>query len=159
MRRLFCITLSAITLMSFAFVAIWGGLLVRSLKHSDVIRFASPYGESQIVTCKGGVFILTQPYATPSEWEYVSLQSGTPPLPYCAGFGPGQSLGLGIRYGLYFTSTAHNAWAVAVPFWLLIVTSSLPAVIVLLILPLWKRRSRMIRPPFISCCSSHSDVH
>jgi hypothetical protein len=83
-------------------------------------------------TCRGGVGLLTQPFVTPSDWEWDRAEFGNPPEPYQAGFGPGEETWLGIRRGSYFTSMAQNAWAIAVPLWLFVVISLIPAALVVL---------------------------
>jgi hypothetical protein len=117
---------------SLALTAAWTALWIRTYSVSDAIHFASPHGGSVAYTCRGGVVLLTQPFARPTEWEWDRAEFGNEPEPFQAGLGPGEEIGLGIRHDSYFTSMANNAWAVAVPIRLFVVASALPAVALLL---------------------------
>jgi hypothetical protein len=100
-------------------------LLVRTVSYSDVAEFATPAGHSYLVTCRGGVFLFTQPFASPTSWEWDRLQLGNSAEPYQAA--QGTRYIFDIRFGSYFTSMKYNAWCVAVPLWTLIILFALPA--------------------------------
>ncbi|MFI5380141.1 MAG: hypothetical protein ACHRHE_12650 [Tepidisphaerales bacterium] len=118
--------------LSLAMAAAWSALWIRSHCASDLIEFSSPYGFSVAGTCRGGVILLTQPFATPSPWQWHRAKFGDPPQPFQAAFGPGEPTWFGIRHGSYFTSMAHNAYAIVIPMWLFVAASSLPAAGILL---------------------------
>ena len=126
-------------------IALSGACLLvsaRSRHASDGLEFISPYGNSVVYTCDGGVAILTQPYATPSSWEWIGTRFGDAAKPYQPGFGPGTPTWFGSRYGSYFTSMKYNAWALAVPLWLLSVLAAAPVGLILLLAKIVRLRPR-----------------
>ncbi|MGA2501677.1 MAG: hypothetical protein ABSH20_28385 [Tepidisphaeraceae bacterium] len=116
-----------------AMVAAWSALWIRSYRKSDRIWFCSPHGVTLAYTCRGGIVLLTQPDVTQCPWRWERFEFGHEPEPFEAAFGSGECTWFGIRRGSYFTSMAHNAYAIAIPMWLFVAACTLPAAAILLL--------------------------